>query len=82
MTQSTMISSGAITDPNQALLLQQLIDNPSLRSELEADPIATLGRFGIELDPSSVPETVQLPSASQLDQSLAARTLKWFPFFA
>ena len=79
--------SGRFADPNQAAFLQQLIDNPSLRQELETDPVATLGRFGIEMDPDTVPEQVQLPSEATIRSALAcdgeARLApRWVPFLS
>ncbi len=66
--------------------LQGLATDESLRAELQAHPVETLAKYGIEMDAATLPSEIKLPEASDVEGALQLgvlselRTLAWMPF--
>lgn len=66
--------------------LDRLAKDDALRTSLVTDPAGTLARFGIAVDPASIPAAVTLPASDRLESSLEALDrntmdrILWFPF--
>lgn len=82
----TATGGGFIVAEQHQDFLRGLGFDEELRAALVADPAATLERFGIHVDPASLPETVTLPSADELRRSPMLAGLDksvlmaWLPF--
>ncbi len=50
--------------------LRRVAADDQLRAELERDPVATLTRYGIHLDPKSVTAHVSLPASEAIQEAL------------
>lgn len=49
-----------------------LLADSAFRSQLLEDPVKALADHGIDLDPSTLPAEIRLPSAEALDDALSA----------
>lgn len=82
------INESVVVAEQSDSFLRGLVYDDELRADLAADPAGTLARFGIQVDPATMPATVRLPSPDALrrsldlkeDESLWDRVMQWFPF--
>ena len=55
---------------NARSLLQRLASDDAFRAAMEQNPVAAFAEYGFNLDPSILPESVNLPSKEEIEANL------------
>ena len=58
------------TSSDSLALLRRIAQDDQFRAKLESNPQAALATYGVEIDPSSVPQKVTLPGKAATRESL------------
>ncbi len=70
MTTQLMSESNCLSNGGQTAFLNRVARDDGFRAELEANPLAALAQYELEIDPSLVPAKVTLPSLDELQGHL------------
>lgn len=61
-----------VSTDNALGLLSRLaqVQDTAFRAHMESDPVAAFAEYGIQIDPTIAPDTVQLPSNQDIEQNI------------